>query len=95
MTPYKPTYLPRQVEALNYLNTDSIVEQLLYGWSHTFNQHRPDNDLYKTKEEAFKGGLELLINQLKRRNEEKRYDRIVQILQDELSPVVENQLTLF
>lgn len=65
------------------------------GWSHTFNQHRTDNDLYKTKEEAFKGGLELLINQLKRRNEEKRYDRIVQILQDELCPVVENQLTLF
>jgi hypothetical protein len=31
MTPYKPTYLPRQIEALNYLNTDSIVEQLLYG----------------------------------------------------------------
>lgn len=31
MTPYKPNYLPRQIEALNYLNTDSIVEQLLYG----------------------------------------------------------------
>jgi hypothetical protein len=31
MQPYKPTYLPRQIEALNYLNTDSIVEQLLYG----------------------------------------------------------------
>jgi len=29
--PYKPNYLPRQIEALNYLNTDSIVEQLLYG----------------------------------------------------------------
>jgi hypothetical protein len=64
------------------------------GWSHTFNQHRPDNDLYKTKDEAFKGGIELLIYQLKRRNN-KRYDRIVQILQDELCPVVENQLTLF
>jgi hypothetical protein len=65
------------------------------GWSHTFNQHRPDNDLYKIKAEAFEGGLQLLINQLKRRNEEKRYDRIIQILQDELRPVVENQLTLF
>jgi hypothetical protein len=31
LNPYKPNYLPRQVEALNYLNTDSIVEQLLYG----------------------------------------------------------------
>jgi len=31
MNPYKPNYLPRQIEALNYLNTDSIVEQLLYG----------------------------------------------------------------
>ena len=29
--PYKPEYLPRQIEALNFLNTDSIVEQLLYG----------------------------------------------------------------
>jgi hypothetical protein len=65
------------------------------GWSHTFNQHRPDNDLYKTKAEAFEGGLQLLINQLKRRNEQKRYDRIVQMLQDELCPMVENQLTLF
>jgi hypothetical protein len=65
------------------------------GWSHTFNQHIPDNDLYKTKDEAFKGGLDLLINQLKRRNEEQRYNRIIQILQDELCPVVENQLTLF
>jgi hypothetical protein len=51
--------------------------------------------LYKTKGEAFEGGLQLLINQLKRRNEEKRYDRIIQILQDELCPVVENQLSLF
>jgi hypothetical protein len=65
------------------------------GWSHTFNQHRPDNDLYKTKDEAFKGGIELLINQLKGRNEEQRYNRIIQILQDELCPVVENQLSLF
>jgi hypothetical protein len=65
------------------------------GWSHTFNQFRPDNNLYKTKREAFEGGLEELINQLKRRNEEKRYNRIIQMLQDDLHPVVENQLTLF
>lgn len=64
------------------------------GWSHTFNQHR-QTTIYKTKGEAFEGGLQLLINQLKRRNEKKRYDRIVEILQDELCPVVENQLTLF
>lgn len=31
MTPYKPEYLPRQIEALNYLATDSEVEQILYG----------------------------------------------------------------
>jgi PBSX family phage terminase large subunit len=31
MQPYKPEYLPRQIEALNYLATDSQVEQLLYG----------------------------------------------------------------
>jgi hypothetical protein len=64
------------------------------GWSYTFNLHREDNDLYKTKDEAFKAGVELLIFQLKQRNN-KRYDRIVQILQDELCPVVENQLSLF
>ena len=29
--PYKPEYLPRQIEALNYLATDSEVEQILYG----------------------------------------------------------------
>ncbi len=29
--PYKPEYLPRQIEALNYLATDCEVEQLLYG----------------------------------------------------------------
>lgn len=65
------------------------------GWSHTFNQFRPDNDLYKTKDEAFEGGLELLIKQLQQRNGEQRYNRIIQILQDELCPVVENQLSLF
>lgn len=31
MTPYKPTYLPRQIEALEHLATDSDVEQVLYG----------------------------------------------------------------
>jgi len=31
MKPYKPEYLPRQIEALNYLATDCEVEQLLYG----------------------------------------------------------------
>lgn len=31
MNPYKPEYLQRQIEALNYLATDSSVEQVLYG----------------------------------------------------------------
>ena len=64
------------------------------GWSHTFNQYSEDNDLYKTKVEAVDAGIELLVKQLKQRNN-KRYYRIVQILQDELCPVVENQLSLF
>jgi len=64
------------------------------GWSHTFNQYRLDNDLYKKKGEAFQSGVELLVKQLKRRNEEKRYNRIIQILEDELRAVAE-QLTLF
>lgn len=28
---YKPHYLPRQIEALEYLSTDSCIEQVLYG----------------------------------------------------------------
>lgn len=64
------------------------------GWSHTFNHYREDNDLYKTKDEAVRAGIELLIFQIKKRNNQ-RYDRVVHILQDELCPVVENQLTLF
>lgn len=31
MTPYKPQYLQRQIEALMHLNIDSPVEQVLYG----------------------------------------------------------------
>ena len=64
------------------------------GWVHTFNQYRKDNDLYKTKVEAVNAGIELLIFQIKKRNN-KKYDRVIQILQDELCPVVENQLSLF
>ena len=64
------------------------------GWSHTINQYRKETALYKSKDEAFKAGVELLVKQLKQRNN-KRYDRIIQILQDELHPVVENQLSLF
>lgn len=64
------------------------------GWSHTFNQYREDNDLYKTKDEAVYAGIELLIFQIKRRNNH-RYDRIIQMMQDELCPVVEPQLSLF
>lgn len=65
------------------------------GWSHTFNQYRPDNDLRTTKDDAFKAGIELLVKQLKRRNEENRYDRVLKILQDELYSVGKNQLSLF
>lgn len=65
------------------------------GWSHTFNLHRPDNDLYKSKDEAFNTGIKKLIGQLQQRNNTLRYKRIIEILQDELTPVFDNQLTLF
>jgi hypothetical protein len=51
--------------------------------------------VYETKDEAFNAGLELLLHQVKQNNDLKKYDRIVQIMQDELHPVVENQLSLF
>jgi hypothetical protein len=64
------------------------------GWSQPLIYHA-EYCVYKTKDEAFNAGLELLLNQVKQNNDAKKYDRIVQILQDELCPVVENQLTLF
>jgi len=51
--------------------------------------------VYETKSEAFNAGLELLLHQVKQNNDAKKYDSIVEILQDELCPVVENQLSLF
>jgi hypothetical protein len=35
------------------------------------------------------------LHQVKQNNDAKKYNRIIQILQDELCPVVENQLSLF
>jgi hypothetical protein len=64
------------------------------GWSQPLLYHA-EHCVYETKSEAFQVGLELLLNQVKQNNDAKKYDRIVQILQDELCPVVENQLTLF
>jgi predicted MarR family transcription regulator len=51
--------------------------------------------VYATKNEAFNVGLELLLHQVKQNNDLKKYDDIIQMLQDELCPVVENQLSLF
>jgi len=65
------------------------------GWSHTFNLNRKDNDLHKSKEKAFNAGLKLLIYQLNHRNNLDRYKRIIAILEDELNPISENQLSLF
>ena len=64
------------------------------GWAQPLIYHA-EYCVYKTKDEAFNAGLELLLHQVKQNNDAKKYDRIVQILQDELCPVVENQLTLF
>lgn len=64
------------------------------GWSQPLIYHA-QYCVYKTKDEAFNAGLELLLHQVKQNNDAKKYDRIVQMLQDELCPVVENQLSLF
>ncbi len=64
------------------------------GWSQPLIYHA-EHCVYETKSEAFDAGLELLLHQVKQNNDAKKYDRIVQILQDEICPVVENQLTLF
>ena len=64
------------------------------GWSQPLLYHA-EHCVYATKDEAFNAGLELLLHQVKQNNDLKKYDRIVQILQDELHPVVENQLSLF
>ena len=65
------------------------------GWSHTINQYRKESALYKSKDEAFKAGVELLLYQLQSRNNLERYKRIIAILKEELTPIVENQLSLF
>jgi len=64
------------------------------GWSQPLIYHAK-HCVYETKSEAFQVGLELLLHQVKQNNDAKKYDRIIQMLQDELCPVVENQLSLF
>jgi len=64
------------------------------GWSQTLIYHAK-HCVYETKSEAFQVGLELLLHQVRQNNDAKKYDRIIHMLQDELCPVVENQLTLF
>ena len=64
------------------------------GWSQPLLYHA-EHCVYPTKDEAFNAGLELLLHQVKQNNDFKKYDRIIQMMQDELCPVVENQLSLF
>jgi hypothetical protein len=64
------------------------------GWSQPLLYHA-QHCVYETKSEAFQVGLELLLHQVTQNNDLKKYDRIIQMLQDELCPVVENQLSLF
>jgi hypothetical protein len=64
------------------------------GWSQPLIYHAK-HCVYETKSEAFNAGLELLLHQVRQNNDAKKYDRIIQMLQDELCPVVENQLSLF
>jgi hypothetical protein len=64
------------------------------GWSQPLLYHA-EHCVYETKSEAFQVGLELLLHQVTQNNDAKKYDCIIQMLQDELCPVVENQLSLF
>ena len=64
------------------------------GWSQPLIYHA-EHCVYETKSQAFYAGLELLLHQVKQNNDLKKYNRIIEIMQDELCPVIENQLSLF
>jgi hypothetical protein len=83
----------------------AIVENGLWSYEIRFNGHEQGwgypliyhakHCVYKTKDEAFNAGLELLLSQIKHNNDFKRYDRLINILQNELCPIIEPQLSLF
>ena len=64
------------------------------GWSQPLIYHAEHN-IFDAKNEAYNAGVELLLNQVKHNNDLKKYNSIISMLEDELNPVVENQLTLF
>jgi hypothetical protein len=64
------------------------------GWSEPLLNHAQYN-VYNTQEEAFEAGLNRLLSQIKHNNDFRKYDRIIQMLEEELCPVVESQLSLF
>ena len=64
------------------------------GWMYPLINHAEHN-VFTTKAEAYNEGVQLLLNQIKQNNDLKKYNSIISMLEDELNPIVENQLTLF
>ena len=64
------------------------------GWSQPLIFHAKHN-VYSSREDAYKAGVELLLSQVKANNDYKHYNAIIEMLQDELQPTIQSQLSLF
>lgn len=64
------------------------------GWSQPLIFHAKHN-VYSSREDAYKAGVQLLLLQVKANNDYKHYNAIIEMLQDELQPTYESQLSLF
>ena len=57
--------------------------------------HHAQHNVFNTKDEAYSAGVKLLLKQVTDNDYKNRYKAIIEMLQDELSPVLQNQLSLF
>ncbi len=64
------------------------------GWSQPLIYHA-QYTVFNTKDEAYIEGVKLLLKQVTDNDYKNRYKAIIEMLEDELSPVVQNQLSLF
>jgi hypothetical protein len=64
------------------------------GWGQPLIYHA-QYTVFNTKDEAYKEGVKLLLKQVTDNDYKNRYKAIIEMLEDELSPVVQNQLSLF
>ena len=64
------------------------------GWSQPLIYHAKHN-VFITKDEAYNAGVELLLKQVTDNDYKNRYKAVIEMLQNELNPIAENQLSLF